>query len=130
MIYFKLFLDITRKQLSDHQGFRGATTRTRLKRITELPGALQWERGMARPIESDFLSLTFGMPYSFTANDTVPRRSTVSLTNCPGARASAALSGKGASAFWRSRRRIIRGVERSSLALKVAVDALSQAFEI
>src|SRR5258707_11431011 len=41
------------------------------------------------------------------------------------------LSGKGASAFWRSGRRIVRGVERSSLALEqVAVDALSQALEI
>src|SRR5258708_5648336 len=40
------------------------------------------------------------------------------------------LSGKGASAFWRSGRRIVRGVERSSLALeRVAVDALGQVLE-
>src|ERR1700736_5414152 len=42
-----------------------------------------------------------------------------------------ALSGKGASAFRRSRRCIVRGVEHSSLAPeRVAVDALGQALEI
>src|SRR5580692_3883439 len=41
------------------------------------------------------------------------------------------LSGKGAAALWRPRRRIVRGVEPPSLALqRGAVDALGEAFEI